>query len=75
MQNLSCEDYLKIKKTIIRKLYTKRAFTKGHMLLERLQSGMPPHLTGFVSYILKDLIKQRIVKYYGSTLGMGMHTN
>ena len=60
-------DYLKIKRTIIRKLYAKRAFRKGHLLFERLQSGIPPHLAGFVHNVLDDLIKENIVLHYGKT--------
>lgn len=64
---LSKEEYLKIKVTIIRRLYTKRAFRKGHLLYERLQSGIPPHLIGFVKEIIRELINERIVIYYGRT--------
>lgn len=67
MQKLEKEDYIKIRKTIVRKLYAKRAFRKGHLLFERLQSGIPPHLTGYVKDVLDDLIKEGIVLYYGNT--------
>jgi hypothetical protein len=67
MQKLGEEDYIKIRKTIVRKLYAKRAFRKGHLLLERLQSGIPAHLSGYVKNILEDLMKEGIVMYYGKT--------
>ncbi len=67
MPNIDEQDYLNIKKTIIRKLYTKRAFSKGHLLYERLQSGIPPHLIGFVKDVIDELIKERIVMKYGRT--------
>lgn len=67
MQKPGEEDYYKIRKTIIRKLYAKRAFSRGHLLFERLQSGIPPHLSGYVKDILDDLIKEGIVLYYGRT--------
>lgn len=67
MQKISKEDYWKIKKTIIRKLYAKRAFAKGHMLFEHLKSGIPPHLLGAVKHVLDDLQKEGLVLHYGAT--------
>ncbi len=67
MQKLSEGDYQSVRKTIVRKLYAKRAFRKGHLLFERLQTGIPPHLTGYVKEVLDDLVKEGIVLYYGNT--------
>lgn len=61
------EDCLKIKKNIVKKLYAHGAFVHGHLLLERLQSGVPSHLAGFVKSILKDLMKEGMVNLYGKT--------
>jgi len=66
-KKLSNQDYLKIKKNIIKKLYSNQAFSKGHLLYERLTSGIPSHLTGFVKDVLEDLIKDGLVLYYGRT--------
>lgn len=66
-KRLNEEEYLKIKRTIIRKLYTNKAFRKGHLLFERLKSGIEPHLVGFVQEVLDDLVKQELVVYYGKT--------
>ena len=60
-------DYLKIKKNILKKLYSHQAFSKGHLLYERLTSGVPSHLQGFVKEVLNDLIKEELVIYYGKT--------
>lgn len=60
-------DYLKIKKNIIKKLYANQAFVHGHLLFERLMSGIPPHLKGFVKDVLDELIKEEIVILYGKT--------
>jgi len=78
-------DYNKIRKNIVKKLYSTRkrklflyaenlvdfhhvkAFAKGHLLLERLKHGIPMHLAGFVKDVLKDLIKEGIILYYGKT--------
>jgi|TARA_Y100000310_G_scaffold130175_1_gene129358 hypothetical protein len=66
-KKLSNQDYQKIKKNIIRKLYSNQAFSKGHLLYERLTSSIPSHLTGFVKDVLDNLIKERLVLYYGRT--------
>lgn len=66
-RKLSKKEYAKIKKNIIKKLYANDAFKTGHLLFERLQSGIPPHLLGFVKNVLKDLIKEGLVLYYGKT--------
>ncbi len=63
----SNEDYKKIRKNIIKKLYSNQAFSKGHLLFERIASGIPPHLKGFVKDILDDLIKEDLVLHYGKT--------
>jgi hypothetical protein len=65
---LNHEDYERIKKNILKKLYSHGAFTKGHMLFERLQHGIPPHLSGFVKDVLKDLMKEELVHMYGKTM-------
>ena len=66
-KKLSSVDYLKIKKNIIKRLYANKAFSKGHLLYERLTSGIPPHLAGFVEQVLDDLVKEGLVIHYGRT--------
>lgn len=66
-KKLSPKDYQKIKKNIIKKLYSGQAFSKGHLLYERLTAGIPSHLTGFVKDVLEDLIKEGLVLFYGRT--------
>jgi len=66
-KSLSKQDYLKIKKNIVKRLYSNQAFSKGHLLYERLTSGIPPHLKGFVEDVLKDLMKEELVLFYGRT--------
>lgn len=60
-------DYIKIKKNILKKLYSKQAFSKGHLLYERLATSIPSHLEGFVKDVLKELIKEKLVLFYGKT--------
>ncbi len=75
-KKLFSDEYKKIRLTILRKLYSKGAWGRGHLLFERLQSGMPPHLYGFVKDVLNDLIKERLVVFYGKTLhGDAYHLN
>ena len=66
-KKLSKSDYNKIKRNIIKRLYSKKAFSKGHLLYERLTSGIPPHLKGFIDNVLDDLIKEELVIFYGKT--------
>jgi hypothetical protein len=60
-------EYDKIERNILKKLYANKAFTKGHLLYERLQSGIQGHLKGFVKDVLDDLIQKRLVLLYGRT--------
>ncbi len=66
-KKLNKQDYSKIKKNILKRLYSNQAFSKGHLLYERLTSGIPPHLTGFVKDVLDDLVKEELVLLYGKT--------
>ena len=67
MSQLSQLNYIKIRKNIIKKLYSNQCFNQGHMLYERLSSSIPSHLKGFVKIILNDLIKEELVLIYGKT--------
>ncbi len=66
-KKLSQTDYDKIRRNIVKKLYANKAFVHGHLLFERLTSGIPPHLIGFVDDVLQDLMKGEIVLLYGKT--------
>lgn len=66
-KRITKSDYAKIKKNILKKLYSNQAFSKGHLLYERLTTGIPPHLKGFVKSVLEDLAKERLVLFYGKT--------
>ncbi|MBI2574795.1 hypothetical protein HYV82_02835 [Candidatus Woesearchaeota archaeon] len=66
-KKLSDADYNKIRKNIIKKLYANKAFSKGHLLYERLTSGIPSHLSGFVQTVLEDLLSDGLVIHYGKT--------
>jgi hypothetical protein len=66
-KKLSRSDYWSIKKNILKRLYSNQAFSKGHLLYERLASGIPSHLKGFVKDVLDDLVKEELVLFYGNT--------
>ena len=66
-KKLTKDEFLRIRKNILKKLYAKHAFTKRHLLYERLQSSIPSHLYGFVKDVLDDLIKEELVLFYGKT--------
>lgn len=61
------DDILRVRRNILKKLYANKAFSKGHMLYERLQSGIPSHLKGLVVDVLASLIKEGLVLFYGKT--------
>jgi len=67
MKKAGEQDYNRIKKTLIKKLYSCKAFRKGHLLIETLQSGLPSHLIGYVKFALKELVKDGLIVCYGKT--------
>ncbi|MEK6886737.1 MAG: hypothetical protein AABW88_02805 [Nanoarchaeota archaeon] len=64
---LSDVDYNHIRTNILKKLYAHGAFSKGHILFERLMHGVPSHLSGYVKDVLKNLMKEEFVLFYGKT--------
>lgn len=64
---LSDADYNRIRNNLLKKLYAYGAFSKGHMLFERLLHAVPSHLSGYVKDVLKDLMKEELVLFYGKT--------
>ncbi len=68
--------YSKLVKTVLNKLYAHGCWNKGHLLVERLQSGVPSHLKGEVRYVVGDLIKQDLIRVYGRTKhGLALQLN
>ncbi|HLD04365.1 MAG TPA: hypothetical protein VJG90_01475 [Candidatus Nanoarchaeia archaeon] len=61
------DEYQSVKEHIIKTLYGKKAFRKGHLLFERLQGGIAKHLRVLVPYVLANLIREGIVIHYGRT--------
>ncbi|HLD06487.1 MAG TPA: hypothetical protein VJC16_03060 [Candidatus Nanoarchaeia archaeon] len=73
MAKLSAINYGCIRKNILKKLYAKQAFSKGHLLLERLQGSIPSHLRGFVQDVLHDLTRGGLSSSMGKQ-NMELHT-
>ena len=75
-RKISEYDYKLIAKRIVCTLYNATCWGTGHMLVERLNSGIPPHLKGFVPGIIQDLTKNNILKVYGKTkYGVAVYLN
>ncbi len=64
---LSREIYFSIRRNILKKLYSHNAFSKGHILYERLLHSVPKHLSGFVKDVLDELVRDDLVMLYGQT--------
>ena len=67
MKKPSEEECAIIKRSILRKLYMNGAFSKGHLLYERLQTSVASHLRGYIHEMLKELVKEKMVIAYGRT--------
>ena len=48
-------------------MYSNQAFSKCHLLYERLTSGIPPHLKGYVKDVLDESVKEELIIFYGQT--------
>lgn len=64
MKKVSERKYKKIKRSILKRLYSDKAFRKSYLSFETLQLGSPSHLIGCIRFILDELIKQSLVVYY-----------
>lgn len=67
MQRLSEGNYRLVRRSILGKLHSAKCWHKGHMLFERFKSGLPGHLKGDVDSVLRDLLKEELVLFYGKT--------
>ena len=60
MPKVKRSEYIKLSRTVIRKLYDGTCFGKGSLYLETLQHGIPPEYGGKVEIVLDALVKQRV---------------
>jgi len=53
-------EYIKLSRTLVRKLYDETCFGKGSLYLDNLKRGIPPEYVGKVETVLNALVKQQI---------------
>ena len=60
MVQVKRSEYIKLSRTLVRKLYDETCFGKGSLYLDNLKRGIPPEYVGKVETVLNALVKQRI---------------
>ena len=60
MVKIKKSDYIKISRTLIRKLYDETCFGKGSLYIETLKKGISNEYTDKVEIVLEALVKQNI---------------
>ena len=65
----------RIRRNIIKKLFSKGCFGNGHLLLIRLQKGVSKEDAGFVKDVVKQLIKEGIVMAKVTKHGTSVYLN
>lgn len=60
MTRIKKSDYIKLSRTLIRKLYDETCFGKGSIYIENLKRGIPLEYIDKVEIVLDALVKQRI---------------
>ena len=60
MSKIKKSDYIKISRTLIKKLYDEGCFGKGSIYLENLKRGIPKDYIDKVEIVLDALVKQDI---------------
>lgn len=60
MVKVKKSEYIKLSRTVIRKLYDETCFGKGSLYIENLKRGIPPEYLDKVEPVLNALVKQNI---------------
>ncbi|MFH1592307.1 MAG: hypothetical protein ABIB47_02995 [Candidatus Woesearchaeota archaeon] len=60
MAQVKRSEYIKLSRTLIRKLYDETCFGKGSLYFDNLKKGIPPEYVGKVESVLNALVKQGI---------------
>jgi len=60
MVKVKKSEYIKLSRTLIRKLYDETCFGKGSLYIENLKRGIPPEYLDKVEPVLSALVKQNI---------------
>ena len=63
MVKIKKSEYIKLSRTLIKKLYDETCFGKGSLYLENLKRGIPKNYLDKVELILNSLVKQDICVY------------
>ncbi len=60
MVKVKKSEYIKLSRTLIKKLYDETCFGKGSIYIENLKKGIPKDYIGKVETVLNALVKQNI---------------
>ena len=60
MSKINKSSYIKLSRTLIKKLYDETCFGKGSMYLDNLKKRIPKEYVGIVEIVLESLVKQQI---------------
>ena len=60
MVKVKRSEYIKLSRTLIKKLYDETCFGKGSIYIENLKRGIPKDYIGKVETVLNALVKQNI---------------
>lgn len=60
MAKVKRSEYIKLSRTLIKKLYDGTCFGKGSIYIENLKKGIPKDYVGKVETVLNALVKQNI---------------
>lgn len=60
MVKIKKSEYIKLSRTLIKKLYDEGCFGKGSIYLENLKRGIPKEYLGKIETVLNALVKQSI---------------
>lgn len=60
MAKVKKSDYIKLSRTLVKKLYDETCFGKGSIYLDNLKKGIPPEYLDKVETVLNALVKQHI---------------
>lgn len=60
MSKVKKSEYIKISRTIVRKLFDLNCFGKGSVYINVIKSGIPKEYLGKIDIVLEALVKQKI---------------
>jgi len=60
MSKINKSDYIKISRTLVKKLYDETCFGKGSLYIDSLKKGIPKEDIGSIEEIMESLVKQKI---------------